>query len=271
MSSLNPNNYHWTECNITGWSHDFLKRELQNMGYTTSKIEGDVHISQRMNKIGLLYTLNLTASKNGDSIILKDFDIYSDIEDILCHNDTDKQIFHKILVQMRNEAISNFSEQVILDKKCDTEVKKNAVNKLPVSKNEDTVNTNVSVEKISGYSISLLFNVSSDDLFNFFTKKEFINIWTNGEAVYGENQRFLYNLIIEKNINISDKFIKMDWKLKKWEMLSRVEISFVSQDKNCMVKISHYGVPSNDVDNLKNGWMTYYFDPISRAFGFKSI
>jgi uncharacterized protein YndB with AHSA1/START domain len=47
---------------------------------------------------------------------------------------------------------------------------------------------------------------------------------------------------------------------------SRLEVTLESVPEGCRLTIDHFNLPENQVESYKDGWMEYYFDPMTRYF-----
>lgn len=48
---------------------------------------------------------------------------------------------------------------------------------------------------------------------------------------------------------------------------SRVELTFADADDGSTLRLVHTGLPPEQVEEYKNGWMEYYFSPMKLYFG----
>lgn len=66
-------------------------------------------------------------------------------------------------------------------------------------------------------------------------------------------------LHFEKN-----RLITQTWKAENWEKNdpeSIVVLTFENQDGDAVLEMTHVNVPDRIVDNIKNGWKKYYWEP----------
>lgn len=71
----NPNNWHWVNKDVSGWTRDYLEKELAQIsaeaGGVTAKIDkvismdGDVDVSQRKGKVITIFDVKLKLEYSG--------------------------------------------------------------------------------------------------------------------------------------------------------------------------------------------------------------
>lgn len=79
--SHNPNNYHWSEQDVSQESKNILQEFLMKKNYKIEKMNIKMFLINRMNRLGFMYEMTLELEKDGKEIILKDLDTYSDIKE----------------------------------------------------------------------------------------------------------------------------------------------------------------------------------------------
>jgi len=118
---------------------------------------------------------------------------------------------------------------------------------------------------------------TGQELYNAFTRKDMIQIFTNCEAkmmeqaIEGGSFELLGGNITGKFIEVTPftKIVK-DWRLKSWPagVMSRVTISIKQSKEDTKITIKQTGVPIKEVDSTKEGWHRYYLHAMKRSFGF---
>jgi len=118
---------------------------------------------------------------------------------------------------------------------------------------------------------------TGQELFNVFTQKDMIQIFTGSEAKMKDSAEAggTFELL---GGNISGKYIEVvpftkivqEWRLKSWPTghFSQVTISIKQTKDDTKITVSQTGVPSKEVDNTREGWLRYYFVAMKRSFGF---
>jgi len=126
-------------------------------------------------------------------------------------------------------------------------------------------------------NISEEMKCTGQELYNAFTRKDMIQIFTNCEAkmteqaIEGGSFELLGGNITGKFIEVTPftKIVK-DWRLKSWPagVMSRVTISIRQSKEDTKITIKQTGVPIKEVDSTKEGWHRYYLHAMKRSFGF---
>lgn len=77
----NPNNYHWSEQDVSQESKILLEKIFHEKKYKIEKLNIRMYLVNRMNHFGFMYEMALELEKDDKKISLKDIDNYSDIKE----------------------------------------------------------------------------------------------------------------------------------------------------------------------------------------------
>lgn len=74
----NPNNYHWSEQDVSQETRPLLKSYLEARGYKIENLVYKMYLTNRMSKLGFIYEISIKMEKDGRKIIINDFDLFSE-------------------------------------------------------------------------------------------------------------------------------------------------------------------------------------------------
>ncbi|PJF17859.1 hypothetical protein PSACC_02326 [Paramicrosporidium saccamoebae] len=101
-----------------------------------------------------------------------------------------------------------------------------------------------------------------------------IMAWTRGTASLssvepGAPFSLLGGNITGRVTELATGLIKMDWRLRHWpsELVSTVEIKLSNGGSGTVLKMKQVGVPSAELDSVKENWHRYYWEPIKTVLG----
>lgn len=250
MEERTGDNYHWTESDISGWASDRISGELERRGYVVKGSEIMVKVCQRMNTLGLVYTISFDAEKEGKLYGLKDFYSSSEGADGMEHFSW----FLDFFKEMEAEAVLKFGNRVL---DVDREVERKSCNVKSISARE-VRNTDLC------YKVCI--NCSTEEIKEFVSREEFISMWSGGRAVFSGKDIVLENVTMS-NVERNNE-VRMRWKFKEWDDFSEARISFEALGSSVRVTVNHRDVPIKEVESIRMWWHERMFVPISSCFGF---
>merc|ERR1711963_277059 len=305
--ATNVNNWHWTEKNADSWSKSKLKELFINhiidnpkVGSVViediEKIEGEARANNRKGKLIFFYEWEIVLKWKGhvngnDKEVTGKIEIPNLSEE---HDDMDDVDLEVSLTTKGPEADAlknEYSSDLIKPKKTDEgsgQKKALTGNAVPSPQNITQNKNEEHLKKlgIAGEGVKLEFaeiNINEEmkctgqELYNAFTRKDMIQIFTNCEAkmmeqaIEGGSFELLGGNITGKFIEVTPftKIVK-DWRLKSWPagVMSRVTISIKQSKEDTKITIKQTGVPIKEVDSTKEGWHRYYLHAMKRSFGF---
>jgi len=123
------------------------------------------------------------------------------------------------------------------------------------------------------FSISKIFPVTPDKIYNAWLDGKLHSAMTGGHAECNaeEGRRFTAwdGYISGQNLTLlPNKKIVQSWRTTEFENDqedSVIEIVFESIDEGCKLTLTHSKIPDDQPD-YKQGWVEYYFDPMSKYF-----
>lgn len=206
MQSNNPNNYHWTETDISQFCESQLTAILNGKGYTISNLDVSMQITNRMNRMGFLWDISMTIEKNGLVKKIKEYDIYTE--------NVDDEI-NEIMKIIKEEARQKYGMQKELKKSNGYEFNRNVMIQLENNNNDNISDTRVNItnskkEEIQDTKkINLKFLIKAkteDDFLNFFFKYDYFSQY----APFSSKKTVkLTEKILFENLNRKEKKFKM--------------------------------------------------------------
>ncbi|EPR78387.1 hypothetical protein SLOPH_1202 [Spraguea lophii 42_110] len=235
MLSHNPNNYHWSEYNISEWSTQYLITTIEKYIGKCKQFDIKAHITQRMGKVGIIYFIKGIIENEKDKIKLYEYDNYSTADDIITNNEKLKYEFINIIKTFELEAIKKYSHKVIEN----TESVEDSIDV------ETTTHKNKTQKKIQ-----LKLFTDKSNIINCFTQRHIMFMWKPK------------NLIMEDvRYNAVDDKIKLNFKMKEWNVFSNTEMVF----KGDCIEVEQDNIEENI--NLINVWKENILEPLSKCFG----
>lgn len=258
MAIQNPNNYHWSEINISEWAEKFLREKLYELGFAITELKSNIYVTQRMNSVNTMYFITGKLTKDDKSISFKDFDNYSDLSDIDGDPESGNLFLH-VVEDMKSKAKSEFSEKILVGKS-DDQVRTIDPSR-GVSKVCEAVN-----QKYENLSFDFRISCSQKEFLKVLSTPENIEKWSGGQGFFEDGQT---KLVINENVSIcfEDGFPKK-FKMNVWEKESDLYFNFVSYGNSVVVTIQQKNIPTGNIDTVKGFWVKSCIEPICECFGF---
>lgn len=119
------------------------------------------------------------------------------------------------------------------------------------------------------------FLTAPEELYRVFVNHEMARAFTHAEAMV-ENQRGGKFRLLDGNVTgefldlVPDERIVMKWRFKTWPSEHYATVTLVLKDKGdeTELELEARGVPTNEEERTKEGWLRYYFEAIKQTFGF---
>ncbi|KAG0437549.1 hypothetical protein DMUE_3629 [Dictyocoela muelleri] len=257
MATQNPNNYHWSEINITEWAEKFIYEKLSKLEFQINELKSNIYVTQRMNKVSIVYFITGKISKNGSVLTFKDFDNYCDLSDLDGDSEIGK-LFLDVVEEMQTNAKENFSEKILVGKR-DPEVRK--LGNLKELSNFD----NVSDQKYEKLIFNFRISCSKDEFIDFISNPEYVKKWTSGQFCF-ENDGKKLILNGEVQICFDGNNLPNKFKMKEWDNNSDLDLKFISYENYIEVTFYQRHIPTGSVDTVKNFWFKYCIEPICKCF-----
>lgn len=110
-----------------------------------------------------------------------------------------------------------------------------------------------------------------EDVFIALTNPFTIELWTGYPAVMNDKPNTEFSLwdgdITGKNLEvIQNQKIVQEWYFGDNSEKSIVTISLLLHNKGCKVELEHINIPSEDFENITEGWNNYYFGSLIDFF-----
>lgn len=256
MERRKPNNYHWTECDISGWCSEKIKKELESRGYVVHGMDVMVKLCQRMNSLGLVYMISFDCGKDGKKHGIRNFCSITEETDGM----EDFEWFLEFFKEMEMEAVLKFGSNVL---DVEREVER---------KHCDVKSIDAPEMKTTDVSYATSINCTMDEIREFICKEEFVSMWSGNRAMFDGGEMKLDNVIMQ-DLKEKDGTITMRWKFREWSESSNVRITFEPLVESIKVVVNQRNVPIKEAQSVKMWWNERMFVPISACFGFnlKSI
>ncbi|KAM0678314.1 hypothetical protein BDAP_001027 [Binucleata daphniae] len=267
MKEQNLNNYHWTEGDITKYSVDYLRSKFIEHGYNISSMKLEAFINQRMGKLGLMYFMSACLEKNNRKIEFNNFDQYSNFDEF--END-DKNAFKSIFEEYKQDAIKNCSKYV-LEEKQNSETN-------DIGKTNNNKKTYYDVEKVSKtdevlsqHVITFDINCKKDKMYNFWTNRQFIEMWTNGNVKIDDSNMVIMEQFMFDNLKYNKHCITCKWKHSSWNKYKDLNIKFEDKIEGCSVILEYRNIEKEKTNNLIILWENSIIKYICWKFGYKIL
>nr|ADD38849.1 Activator of 90 kDa heat shock protein ATPase homolog 1 [Lepeophtheirus salmonis] len=124
------------------------------------------------------------------------------------------------------------------------------------------------------------FNCSGEELYNVLTQKSYYQAFFGSEikmdevAAPGVQFSFLNGNILGEFVELKPylKIVKK-WRINSWPEghYSRVEITIAQAKDETKLTLSQTGIPEKEIESTQQGWMSYYWIPIKRCFGYGQV
>jgi activator of HSP90 ATPase len=252
MEGRKPNNYHWTDCNISSWTKETIQRELESRGYKVKEIDVDARVYQRMNNLGMAYTVGFDTVKDGAFHSLKNF--YSTSEP--AEGIEDFSWFLDFFKELEARAILQFGGRVL------DSTERETGGKVTELREVDAVDARYEVLRCTMY-----INCSIEEFKDFVTKREFIEAWTRGEARF-ENGEVIIGRAVMRELWTDAEEIKMKFRMQEWSEFSEVTMSLEKLMTDTRVMITQKKVPLNEAGGMELWWRERMVSAIASSFGF---
>lgn len=293
----NVNNWHWIEKDCTGWAHDRLKELLPSVKtivdgkvlkvVKVDSIEGDVSVNVRKGRIRQIFdlTMQFGCEYDGD-------DVDARINDYM--SDTDFDGFEFYLSGVPSN-VKNTLRRHLWDKLEEFKAEVERVHgksllinasqteggeKVRFSKVVDQQENKAKVPEMTGtIEQKITINAPLEQVWSCLTDPDRIQAWTRGTAKLntfepGATFTLLNGNIIGMVTSLGSTQLKMDWRLKHWrsDCVSQVEIMASNDGQgSTKLKVKQVGVPTTEVDSVKENWHRYYWEPIRTILGCSSV
>ncbi|EJW02018.1 hypothetical protein EDEG_03528 [Edhazardia aedis USNM 41457] len=276
----NLNNYHWTEADISQFTKQFIIQELKNLNYEIKKIDCEASITQRMGDVGFIYQLDIEAinSQSNRNIKIYNHDQYSDFSDL---HEEDRKCFEIILNNWKSAAKTDRGIAVLAadnDKttKNDSNASTGNLNaeKMHLNKRDYTIPTPVEIN-YDKCKPALIFKFRyeiicpSEQLQKYLFEPELIKIWTLGQFFKSDSELSISNTLFFTNVVQSNNIYTMKMKLKEWNKLADVKISFYDDKSISLVQVDLSNSPFDGEIAPRRLFNDLIFVPITKAFGLK--
>lgn len=249
-SSDNFQNYHWNECNISAWIKEKTEEELKKRKYEIISTDFYVKLCSRMNKLGLVYSISIDATKNEETSVLENFNSTSS------ENEGLKKFpwFVDFFKELEAQAIIKFSKNVLdLGKKNERSF-------------AGIQNIEANEVKTGNFKYISLINCSFDEFFEFLTNQSYVVNWAH--CVTFDDQGYTSEQFTLKNITKVENGLELKFKLNTWENFTNVTIKFQNIRENTKLDIFQKNVPFKDLDLMKVIWKNGIISAICMNFGF---
>lgn len=241
-------NYHWSECNISEWAKNKITEELNKRGYKIIHLDIFVKICSRMNTLGLVYIISLDTMKDNISYVLTNFtSTHKESEGLEGY-----PWFIDFFKELEGQALLLFSKNVL-----DLENKER--------KSVDVPKVTASIKKEEEFYYTSIINCPVDEFVSFLVDPSLVQMWMKGKVK--EKEYILENLIF-KITNIEKDKIFIDFKLKKWDKFTNVEVLISDIRGNTKISLRQKNVPIKDIGIMTGIWKDNIFRPICMTFGF---
>ncbi|XP_062406979.1 activator of 90 kDa heat shock protein ATPase homolog 1a [Sardina pilchardus] len=125
------------------------------------------------------------------------------------------------------------------------------------------------------FSLKDNFRTAPEELYRVFLHPEMVRAFTHADAVV-ENHRGGKFRLLDGNVSgefmdlVQDEKIVMKWRFKTWPCEHYATVTLTLKDKGdeTELHLDARGVPTNEEDRTKEGWLRYYFQAIKQTFGF---
>jgi len=125
------------------------------------------------------------------------------------------------------------------------------------------------------FSLKDTFKCRREELFQCFVNPDRMKAYLRGEADVDPRISGKFSLLAGAitgtylEIQPEDK-IQQHWRFKDWpaDMFSSVTLTFKDTGSSTELTLHQTGVPQYSLDQIKEGWTRYYFQPIKMTFGY---
>jgi activator of HSP90 ATPase len=252
MEDRRPNNYHWTYSDISGWVRETIQEELESRGHKVKNIDVDAKVCQRMNNLGMVYTVGFDTMKDGVFYSLKNFYSVKEPADGL----EDFDWFLEFFAELQAKAILQFGSRVL------DVARTEADGRVAELKEVRAVDARHDVLRYTAY-----INCSTREFKDFMTKQEFIEAWTCGEAQFGEGEIVIGGVTIQE-LREENGELRMRLKMEGWPDFSEVAISLEEFKTDIRVTVVQKKIPLNETGSMELWWRERVMLAVATSFGF---
>lgn len=234
--------------NATKPMNDAVTRLVNEKNYKIITLDLSSEIIIRYGNPGAITTMKLTIK-----------DPQNNIQSLLDYCSTDNDISNKELAWVC-EFIKKKEKEIIEDAIQSDTKKSNEVRNV----NETTYEVS-GERKVAEMKLNLCFCSNADEMREYLTKKEFIQLWAGETAKFNENNITFENIEL-KDIKIVGEKVCLKYKWAEWTNFSSVSIYFEDINSNLKVTLIQTDIPAGLADNVRNHWVNRIFVPISVMF-----
>ncbi|KRH92986.1 hypothetical protein M153_1815000880 [Pseudoloma neurophilia] len=267
IKSHNPNNYHWSEQDISEEFQSSFIKLLNENGFESKELKIKMLLVNRMNKLGLMFELSGIFTRDNQEIKLIDMDNYSDFED--------KEI-GEIFEKCKNTILQKYSEkqevlqQTNLDQKKDP--LKQFVKIIPSDKpteikmekllaEHDKINTRIyhSPKPLKTKSqFQFTFIGQLDEFFNYFCNPEYF------KKISSTND----DKIIQLESVIISEMTKDSFNIKIDNEEVKVKIIIENSSNECKIKLEW---EAENAERVKSFFRSFLFPKLVWTFSAQII
>lgn len=287
-------------------SHQKFLENVEGINYIeveeVNNCTGDVTVAQRKGKMMLYFEIKFTATwvaKLTDESEVRgkmevpevDHDEYmNDFEIVVsCQEKGEKSGKVEDLVRSKGRSAVREAVRTFFTKICTEyhigEILKGTTTMPPPPTTSSASNpqkssqeSNKSSASTSSSSItwSIRWQAPESELFKAFTDEKRISMYTRRAASVvasnGGQFQFLGGLITGYFVEVKEPvLLKSQWRLSSWEkgVHSSVVITFTKEEPGVtLMGFAQSGVPSDQLESVKEGWRVNFFEPIKLVFGY---
>jgi len=303
----NPNNWHWVNKDVSGWTREYLDKELTQISAeqdgVTAKIDkvvsmdGDVDVSQRKGKVITIFDVKLKLEYSGKNKEGEEASGTITVPEVAHDTEEDEYVFEvdvysdeaskqpvkdlvrsKILPQLRT-SFTGLAPAVMAEHGKDIQ---HAPGANPGSGFSAPKSSSGAVVNVTTITDSTEFRTDAANLYQTFTDPQRIVAFTRapprnftGAKPGGTFELFGGNVSGEFTELQEPTHIVQKWRLAQWPAghYSTLSIWFDQNDVDAVtvMRVEWKGVPVGQEEPTKTNWDQYYVRSIKTTFGFGTV